>query len=42
MRESYLARLAKLEYEQKAGGLVSVADVVAEWEDRITLAKNAM
>jgi hypothetical protein len=40
-RESWNERTAELEYHQAAGSLVSIADVVADAEDRLVRAKNA-
>lgn len=40
IREAYLARLAKLEYEEKSGKLVSADEVKAGWFKQITAAKT--
>lgn len=40
IREAYMARLAKLEYEEKSGKLVSADEVKAQWFKLITAAKT--
>lgn len=40
LREAYMARLAKLEYDQKSGKLVDVDDVKIAWYRHITAAKT--
>lgn len=40
VREAYMARLAKLEYEQKVGKLISADEVKAAWFKHIVAAKT--
>lgn len=41
-REAYAARLAKLEYEEKAGKLVRVDDVKVTWFNEVRRVRDAM
>ncbi len=42
IREAYAARLAKLEYEEKAGKLVRVDDVKVQWFSQARRARDAI
>lgn len=41
-RETYRAHIAELEFKQKAGELVAVSDVIAEWGNQIQIAKGRL
>lgn len=40
VREAYMARLAKLEYEERVGKLISADEVKARWYKHVTAAKT--